>query len=103
MTHRCVVTDEIREQVLRLVRMGWTYTLVAHELHIGVTTVGSICARAGEHSAYTGAHALRGVRRRKRLRDKSAVLNGGIFADNLEPASAEEIEAIVKGSVGVAR
>ena len=102
MTRRCVVTDEMCELVLRLVRMGWSYTLVAQELHIGVTTVGSICAHAGEHSAYSGADALRGVWRRRRRRDNLGLLNGGRFAEDQSPASAEEIEAIVNGFIGVA-
>ena len=118
MTRGRVVTDELRGQVLRLVRMGWTYTLVAQELHLGLTTVRPICERTGEHSAYAGVrrdvadrelerarahnYARTIAARRKGLRDKWGVLNGGFLADDLPPASAEEIEAIVKGSIGVA-
>lgn len=118
MTRRCVVTDEKRGQMLRLVRMGWTYTLIAQELHLGWTTVRAICERAGEPSAYTGVrrdvanrelerararnYARTIARRRKGLRDRSGVLNWHLLAEDLEPASAEEIEAIVTGSIGVA-
>ena len=118
MTRRRVVTDEMRGQVLRLVRMGWTYTLVAQELHLGWTTVRSICERAGEHSAYAGVRRdvadrelerararnyARTIRaRRKGSRDRSGVLNWHLLAEDLELARAEEIEAIVTGSIGVA-
>ena len=38
MTRRRVVTDEMREHVLRLVRMGWTYTFVAILEKVGGVT-----------------------------------------------------------------
>lgn len=117
MTRRRVVTDEMRVQVLRLVRMGWPYTLVAAEIDVSQSSVSRVCAQAGLYPTYGARGRARPIedrvmrlataegfarevtRRRSHLRDGSGKYNMGVLDEEFPEADGEEIRAIVDGII----
>lgn len=117
MNTRHVITDEVRAQIVRLVRMGWTYSLVAAEIDISQSSVSRVCAQAGLNPAYGARARARPienrvmrlataegfarevVRRRSHLRDGSVKYNMGVLDEEFSEVDGEEIRAIVDGTI----
>ena len=117
MNTRHVITDAARAQIVRLVRMGWTFRLVAQEIHVSPDSVSRICAEAGEHSPYdvrlraravedrvmrlvmAESYARDVVRRRCGFTDNAAKYSLGVLDEALPAADGEEIRAIVAGTI----
>lgn len=117
MNTRHVIADEVRAQIVRLVRMGWTYTLVAAEIDVSQSSVSRVCAQAGLNPTYEARGRARPIenrvmrlamaegfahevtRRRSHLRDGSGKYNMGVLDEEFPEADGEEIRAIVDGTI----
>jgi len=65
------VSEETRSQIVRLVKMGWTYSLIGSELGMHRSVVHGIAKRAGVHSEYHGGKVQSDEVKRREAQEKN--------------------------------